>query len=375
MKTMLSHLLKKKYQHILKKADIELDGERPWDIRVHNPTLYRRVWTKGNLGLGEAYMDGWWECDRIDQMVMRIFKADIYKKTRALPHLFALFVSGLSNLQKIQRAFHIGEQHYDLSNELFECMLDRRMIYSCGYWKNANNLDEAQQAKLKLVFDKLYLERGMTVLDIGCGWGGAARFAAEHYGVSVTGITVSKQQAEFARNNCAGLPIKIDLQDYRNLNGQYDRIYSIGMFEHVGYKNHRIYFETVRRLLKKDGLSLLHTIGSNTTQYVTDPWISKYIFPNSLIPSAKQLSQALEGLFVIEDWQNFGPDYAQTLLAWFDNFNHNWESLKSKYDERFYRMWKYYLLTCAGSFLGRSSQTWQLVLSAEGTNQCYHAPR
>lgn len=368
-------LLKKNYQRLLKKADIELNGSRPWDIQVHNPALYSRVFTKGSLGLGEAYMDGWWDCSRIDQMVMRIFKANLYQSTKALPHLLALTINALTNLQKIQRAFCIGEKHYDLSNELFEKMLDKRMIYSCGYWKNANNLSEAQEAKLKLVFDKLYLEPGMTVLDIGCGWGGAARFAAEHYGVSVTGITVSKEQVAYAQNNCAGLPIKIYLKDYRKLEEQYDRIYSIGMFEHVGYKNHRTYFKVVRRLLKKGGLSLLHTIGNSTTQYVTDPWISKYIFPNSLIPSAKQLTKAVEDLFIIEDWQNFGPDYAKTLIAWFDNFDKSWESLKLNYDERFYRMWKYYLLTCAGAFLGRNSQTWQLVLSPEGTDSCYHAPR
>ena len=330
---------------------------------------------QGTLGLGEAYMDGWWECDRIDQMVMRVFQSTIYDQVKSFSYLYDFFMALCLNLQKVTRAFCVGEQHYDLSHDLFKAMLDKRMIYSCGYWKTANNLDEAQEAKLKLIFDKLLLEPGMQLLDIGCGWGGAARYAAEHYDVSVTGITVSKEQARYAQNNCRRLPIEIRLQDYRALDTQYDRIYSIGMFEHVGYKNHRTYLKTVRDALRPDGLSLLHTIGGNKTAYITDPWIAEYIFPNSLIPSAKQITTACEGLFVIEDWHNFGLDYARTLDAWFNNFNEYWDILKLRYDERFYRMWKYYLLSCAGAFLARDCNTWQIVLSPNGTKQCYRAPR
>ena len=372
---MLNALLKKKYQALLEQADIKINGDRPWDMQVHNENLYKRVLLQGSLGLGEAYMDKWWECERIEQMVMRVIQAEVYNPVRSFSYLYDFLQSLFLNLQKVKRAFHIGEQHYDLSSELFEAMLDRRMIYSCGYWKTASNLDDAQEAKLKLIFDKLFLEPGMRVLDIGCGWGGAARYVAEHYDVFVTGITVSKEQALYAQNNCDGLPVKIYLKDYRKLNTKYDRIYSIGMFEHVGYKNHKTYLQIVRNALSAEGLSVLHTIGSNTTCHVTDPWIAKYIFPNSLIPSAKQITAACENLFVIEDWQNFGLDYAETLLVWFSNFNKHWEKLRQSYDERFYRMWKYYLLSCAGAFLARNCNTWQIVLSPSGTKQCYHAPR
>jgi len=377
---MLNHVLKQKYQSLLAKADIEIDGSRAWDIQVRHNGLYRRVLLDGTLGLGEAYMDGWWECARIDLMMMRIMRSKVHHNVRSfslrsLPQLYDFLFTVCANLQKIKRAFRVGEQHYDLSAELFEAMLDKRMIYSCGYWKTADTLAQAQEAKLKLVFDKLLLEPKMRVLDIGCGWGGAARYAAEHYDVSITGITISKEQAAYAKQRCRGLPIEIHLQDYRELNATYDRIYSIGMFEHVGYKNHRTYLQTVRNALIPDGLSVLHTIGNSTTRYITDPWIARYIFPNSLVPSAKQITAACEGLFVIEDWHNFGLDYATTLRAWFDNFDKHWAQLKRTYDERFYRMWKYYLLSCAGAFLARDCNTWQIVLSPNGTEQCYHAPR
>ena len=372
---MLGIMLKKRYQTLLEKADIKINGNRPWDIQVCNDNLYRRVLLQGSLGLGDAYMEGWWECERIEQMVMRVFQSKTYEDLKSFSHVYDFFLTLCLNLQKIKRAFFVGEKHYDISNELFEAMLDKRMIYSCGYWKTADNLDTAQEAKLKLIFDKLLLEPGMRLLDIGCGWGGAARYAAEHYDVSVTGITISKKQAHYAENNCRGLPIQIQLQDYRTLDTKYDRIYSIGMFEHVGYKNHKTYLKAVRDALTPEGISVLHTIGNNKTQYITDPWIARYIFPNSLVPSAKQITSACEDLFVIEDWQNFGLDYAKTLLAWFKNFNTHWGKLKQNYDQRFYRMWKYYLLSCAGAFLARDCNTWQIVLSPNGTKQCYRSPR
>ena len=372
---MLNTILKRKYQNFLERADIKINGDRPWDIWVKNEDVYSRILLHGSLGFGESYMDGWWECQQIDQMIMRIFQSRVHENIKSLPYLYDFFTTLFLNLQRIKRALRVGEQHYDLSYDLFKAMLDKRMIYSCGYWNTANNIDQAQEAKLKLIFDKLLLEPGMHVLDIGCGWGGAARYAAEHYDVTVTGITISQEQARYAQENCRQLPVTIQLQDYRHLDKKYDRIYSIGMFEHVGYKNHRTYLKTVRDALTADGLSVLHTIGNNTTQYITDPWIAKYIFPNSLIPSAKQITKACENLFVIEDWHNFGLDYAKTLLAWFNNFDAHWEQLKQNYDPRFYRMWKYYLLSCAGAFLARDCNTWQIVLSPNGTKQCYRAPR
>jgi cyclopropane-fatty-acyl-phospholipid synthase len=254
-------------------------------------------------------------------------------------------------------------------------MLDRRLVYSCAYWKDADNLDDAQEAKLDLICKKLGLRKGDRVLDIGCGWGSFARFAAEKYGVRVVGITVSSEQAALGREMCEGLPVEIRLQDYREIDEKFDHVVSVGMFEHVGYKNYRIYMEVVRRCLRDEGLFLLHTIGNNISCIATDPWFDKYIFPNSVVPSVKQISSAMEGLFILEDLHNFGSYYDATLTAWFANFDRNWHSLTDRYDQRFYRMWKYYLLSCAGSFRSRCLQVWQMVLSKEGVPGGYQPAR
>lgn len=249
------------------------------------------------------------------------------------------------------------------------------MVYTCGYWKNAKDLDEAQEAKLDLVCRKIGLASGQRVLDIGCGWGSFAKFAAENYGAQVVGITVSKEQVRLAQERCAGWPVEIRLQDYRAMRETFDRVISLGMFEHVGYKNYRTYFEVARRCLKEDGLFLLHTIGGNVSAKSTDPWIDKYIFPNSMIPSAAQIAKAAEGLFVMEDWHNFGADYDKTLLAWYQNVESHWLELSTRYDERFHRMWRYYLLSCAGSFRVRVNQLWQIVYSKQGVQGGYTAIR
>ena len=249
------------------------------------------------------------------------------------------------------------------------------MVYSCGYWDNVSNLDKAQEAKMELVCRKLKLEPGMSVLDIGCGWGEMARYASEHYGVEVTGITVSAAQVNYAVKLCRGLPVEILLCDYRQINGRYDRIVSLGMFEHVGYKNYRTFMNVVRKSLNDGGLFLLHTIGSNQTRYDCDKWISKYIFPNSMIPSAQQICESAEGLFVLEDWHNFGADYDKTLMSWFRNFTENWSEIERNYGQRFYRMWSYYLLACAGTFRARRNQLWQIVYSPKGVPSGFKALR
>lgn len=269
------------------------------------------------------------------------------------------------------RAFQVGERHYDLGNRLYRGMLDRRMVYSCGYWKNADNLDAAQEAKLDLICRKLGLKRGDRVLDVGCGWGSFAEYAAERYGVEVVGITVSKEQVVLGNESCRGLPVELRLLDYRDMEGEFDHVVSIGMFEHVGLRNYRIYMEKVRQCLKDGGLFLLQTIGGNDSVTKLDPWFEKYIFPNSLIPSIRQISAAAEGLFVMEDWHNFGADYDPTLMSWFRNFDRNWDSLSEIYDERFYRMWRYYLLSSAGTFRARCLQVWQIVFSKEGVRGGY----
>ena len=250
---MLRKGFQKKVKALLQLANVRLNGDRPWDIQVHNNQLYRQMLAGGSLAAGEAYMDGWWDCPALDQLFTRLLRTHIDGKIKARDWWWDALVARVFNRQKPSRAFQIGQRHYDTGNELFRTMLDKRMIYSCGYWSGANTLDEAQEAKLDLVCQKLQLKPGMKVLDIGCGWGGTARFAAERYGVEVVGITVSEQQANLARQNCQGLPVIIRLQDYRGLNEKFDRILSIGMFEHVGYKNYPTYMKKVKELLKPDG--------------------------------------------------------------------------------------------------------------------------
>ncbi len=357
---------KQQIEALLAGADVRVGGSRPWDITVHNESLYQRVMAKGSLGLGESYMDGWWDCLELDQFFDRVLSADLDKKVRnwrfAIEHLKAK----LFNLQKKSRAFQVGKHHYDLGNDLYSYMLDQSMSYSCAYWKGASTLEEAQEAKLDLIARKVHLKAGMKVLDIGCGWCGFARHAAEKYGARVVGITVSEEQAKLGRERCKGLPVEVRLQDYRDLQDQFDRIVSVGMIEHVGSKNYRTFMEIASRCLKDGGLFLLQTIGSNKSVAKCEPWIEKYIFPNGMLPSIKQLSTAFEELLVVENWHNIGPDYDKTLMAWFANFERNWGKLKHMYDERFYRMWKYYLLACAGSFRARKNQLWHIVLSKGG---------
>ncbi len=373
---MLQRGAKELATHLLSLADIIVNGNRPWDIQVHNDRLYTRVFAKGSLGLGQAYMDGWWDCQQLDEFFNKILTVDLPNKLRPSPTLlWHMLKAQLYNLQHARRAYQVGEHHYDLGNDLYESMLDKRLVYTCGYWKDTHNLDDAQEAKLDLVCRKIGLKPGMHVLDVGCGWGSFAKYAAEHYGVSVVGVTISAEQVALGNKLCKGLPVEIRLQDYREVNEPFDHIVSLGMFEHVGYKNYSTYMHIINRCLKDDGLFLLHTIGGNRSCTAGDPWLEKYIFPNSMLPSIKQIAAAGEGLFVMEDWHNFSAFYEKTLLAWYANFNKSWNTLKSNYSERFYRMWSYYLLSCAGAFRARYCQLWQIVLSKKGVSGGYHSIR
>ena len=363
---------------LLAPADIRLNGDRPWDIRVHHARLYRRVLTGWSLGLGESYMDGDWDCAQLDEMFTRLMRHGLEHRPLGLGRLrlgLALAAAAFTNPQSEQRAFVVGERHYDLGNDLYERMLDRRMVYSCAYWERATTLDQAQEDKLEMICRKLQLRPGMTLLDIGCGWGGLARHAAERHGARVVGITVSREQQALARQVCAGLPVEIRLTDYRRLEGRFDRIASVGMFEHVGPKNYRAYFDAAHRLLAEDGLFLLHTIGIDQPSTHTDPWIEKYIFPGGKLPAASELALAAQPRFVVEDWHNFGPDYDRTLMHWHARFEAAWPELQARYGERFRRMWRYYLLSCAGFFRSRQGQLWQLVLSRRERREPYRSLR
>jgi len=358
-------------RELLAHAGITLNGDAPSDLRVQDARLATRVLAHGSLGLGEAYMDGWWDCEHLDEFFARVLQANLQSEVRNWRTLGRVLHAKIVNRGRRSRAFEIARQHYDLGNDLYAAMLDRRMTYSCAYWNGTTTLDGAQEAKLDLVCRKLDLHRGMRVLDIGCGWGSFAIYAAERYGVHVVGITVSQPQAELARERAGDLPVEFLVQDYRDIDERFDAIVSIGMFEHVGHRNYRTYFEVARRCLAGDGRFLLHTIGGNESIVAGDAWIETYIFPNGLIPSMSQIARAIEGLFVLEDVHNIGAHYDPTLMAWWQNFDAAWPALRTKYGERFYRMWRYYLLSCAGSFRARYNNVWQLLLSPRGIAGCY----
>ncbi|KKB76185.1 cyclopropane fatty acyl phospholipid synthase [Devosia limi DSM 17137] len=359
----------------LQRADVAIGGSRSWDLQVHNEALYGRVLSQGTLGLGESYMDGWWDAEALDLFLFKLINASIQDQfPRDLALIGSVLRSKLLNLQRLH-VREVGERHYDIGNDLYAAMLDKRMIYSCGYWKDATTLDAAQEAKLDLICRKVGLQPGMRILDIGSGWGGFLQFAAERYGVSGVGITISKEQAALANARTAGLPVETRLMDYLELDGQFDRIISIGMFEHVGYKNYHAYFAKARALLVEDGLMLLHTIGGNQTTTHGDPWSEKYIFPNGMLPSIAQIGTATEKLFVMEDWHNFGADYDRTLMAWHANFVAAWPQLEASYGPRFYRMWRYYLNVFAALFRARHIGLWQVVLSPKGVPGGYASIR
>lgn len=354
----------------LASADVIVDGDRAWDIQIHDARFFERVLRDGTLGVGEAYVDGWWDSEALDQTIDRFMRARLGDAVRdSWPIVVQTLRARVLNLQSKTRSFGNGQHHYDIGNDLYEAMLDRRMLYTCAYWRTARTLEEAQEAKLELVCRKIGLKPGMRVLDLGCGWGGFAAYAAERYGASVVGYTVSREQVRWAHDRYAHLPIEVRLDDYRNATGRYDAVVSIGLMEHVGPKNYRAYMELTERCLAPDGIAFVHTIGGNHARTHLEPWFDRYIFPGAVLPTLAQLVTAMDGVFVPEDVHNIGEDYDKTLMAWWNNFDTAWPALSTRYDERFYRMWKYYLLASAGAFRARAQQLFQLVMTRPGTRQ------
>lgn len=361
---------------LLKAADIKLNGTQPWDIQVNDERLYKRILRHRELGFAEAYMDGWWDCKQIDELVARLLGTDFRSSLKISPELVWYgLISLATNRQNIVRAKANASHHYNIGNDLYSRMLDKRMIYSCGYWKEAGNLDDAQTAKLDLICRKLHLKKDMKLLDIGCGWGGFSAYAAENYGVEVTGISPASEQVKLARVRTKHLPVKILQTDYRKVSGRFDRIVSIGMLEHVGKKNYQTFFDKCHELLKPDGLMLHHMIGHHFTTMTDDTFTQKYIFPGGHIPSLAEIIKAKKRRFIIEDLHNFGPYYDKTLMAWHANFTKHWNEIKGQYDERFKRMWTYYLLSCAGGFRARNLQLWQIVMRPEVRSEIYDSIR
>jgi cyclopropane-fatty-acyl-phospholipid synthase len=360
------------FVELLAKADIQVGGNRPWDLQVNDERIWTRLLRDGTLGAGESYVDGWWDTPALDQFMDHILRARFDESLRENWTLVAQAVRArVLNLQSITRSFGNGQHHYDIGNDLYEPMLGGRLLYTCAYWRDATTLDEAQDAKLDLVCRKIGLRAGMRVLDLGCGWAGFASFAAERYGVTVTGYTVSQEQVRWAKDHYPKLPIDIRLDDYRNATGTFDAVVSIGLMEHVGWKNYRGYMQLVDRLLAPGGVAFVHTIAGNTPRSHIEPWFDKYIFPNAVLPTLARLATAMEGILIPEDVHNIGEDYDRTLMAWWHNFDAAWPTLRARYGDTFYRRWKYYLLSCAGAFRARSQQLFQIVMTRPGTS----APR
>ncbi len=355
-------MIKKMCNRLLASAEIRINGDRPWDIRVNDDKFYYAI-LKGSLGLGESYVEGLWDCEKIDETIFRLLGANVDRKTIRLDNAVTDLIGKTFNLQTRYLSKKVAKIHYDLGNDFYSAMLDPYMQYTCGYWENADNLNDAQTDKLDLICRKLMLQPGEKILEMGCGWGGFAKYAAEKYKCHVTAVNISEEQVKYAKEICKGLPVEIIHSDYRDIKGTFDKVVSIGMLEHVGYKNYKSFMKHTYECLKPGSIALVHSIGSNITSPATDPWLNKYIFPNSKLPSIKQVAEACEPYFVVEDFHNLSVSYDKTLMAWYNNFIEHWPQFENRYGKKFFRMWSYYLLICAGAFRVRRIQLWQIVFS------------
>jgi cyclopropane-fatty-acyl-phospholipid synthase len=371
----LAVVARSRIESLLDAAGIRIDGCAPTDMRVRDARVYSWLSARGLRGLGESYMNGWWDASDLDGLLQRVLQIHGDRDVRGIDESALFILSRLAALSCPQRPSHVGTHDEPPGPQLLRSILGERTVSSCGYWKDAYNLAGAQEANFDLVCRKLGLAPGMHVLDIGCGCGEALLFAAINYGVSGVGITQSQEEAEFARARCAGLPIEIRVQDYRLLDGRFDRGWSVGMFEHVGAENYRACFQAMRRCLAPDGLMLLQSIVSNRSMNRLEPWMEKYVHRGSAIPTPMQINEAYAGLFVMEDWQNFGADYDRTFMAWRANFERSWPVLREEYDDRFYRMWRFYLSAAAVTFRCRRNQLWQVLFSANGLPLSYDVVR
>ena len=352
---------------ILSPIDVEIGGNRPWDIQVRDPRFYRRVLLEGALGLGESYMEGMWDCADLEELVYRFIRGGVERVVQLLPNVVGLnLVANVLNRQTKTKSLRVAREHYDLDNDLFFNFLGKYHNYSCAYYRDTEDLDVAQLQKMNLICDKLGLTATDRVLDVGGGWGEIARHMATRHGCKVTSINISEEQMRYSREHCRGTSVDIVRRDYRDLDGEYDKIAVIAMLSHVGYKNYRTMFETLHRHLVPDGIVLVETVGANVSLAHCNPWLDRYIFPGAQFPSIKQIAEAVEGLFVIEDIHNFGPSYTKTLRAWNANFQRNWPTLAKRYDERTRRMFEFFFLTVAAFFRARDHQNWHLVLSRQG---------
>ncbi len=357
-------------------AGIDIGGNAPWDIRVNNPRFYRRV-LQGSVGLGESYTDGDWDTPQLDSMIQRLLRTGAPSTAVAgAGRILQNLRSRIANMQTRRGSRAMAEQHYDLDHRLYTHFLGPHNQYTCCFFDGTDELRVAEECKLEMLCEKLELGPGDRVLDVGCGWGGFVRYAASTRGCTAVGISLSAEQIAYARKYAAGFDVEIVRCDYRDLPDRFpaasfDKILVCGMLEHVGYKNYRRLMKIIHELLSENGLFLLHTIGNKDVTTIVDPWIEKYIFRNSMIPAMSQIADAVRGLFVIQAWENYGYYYSKTLRAWYENFNRNWPRImeietRQRFDERFRRMWNYYLLSCKAAFDVEELHLWQIVTSKYG---------
>lgn len=364
----------------LAELGVTVGGDSDVDIHINDKYLFVKLYFGRSLALGETYMDRGWEANNLYAFASKMFNSDLahFFSKRSFGDYWRDISARVRNLQNIVRARQVVKQHYNINDDIYDVMLDESMAYTCGYWPHADNLAMAQVAKANLVCQKLGLESEDKTLDVGCGWGGFADFAARKYGAEVVGVTLSSKQANIAKERTKNLPVEIRTQDYREIHEEnvYDKVTSIGMLEHVGVKNYDEFFRIIHRAIKSDGLFLLHNIGSPTPVFRANPWVDKYIFPNGVAPSLSQFIAHAEKYFRVEDVHNFGADYVPTLKAWWENFDNNWKgNLEKNYSERFYRMWQFYLLGFAAAFESRYLQLFQAVLSPKGVHGGYASIR
>lgn len=353
-------------------------------ILIKNDACFDKMFQKGELGTAESYMDGDWESNDLEYVLYTILDnhGSIVEKLKSQSWwlFYAFFVTQykrfFSKNTLITSKQNI-KMHYDVGNDLYEKMLGQHMQYTCAYFHRPDmTLDEAQEAKMALIAKKLDLQPGMKVLDIGCGFGHMVNYIATRYDVQITGINISEAQLSHAKANFSRNNVRFLLQDYRDVDEKYDRIYSIGMIEHVGKANYPVYFDKCFDCLNDDGLILVHTITYSERLWIsneTNSFIMKYIFPESELPHVSDFLQAYNNRWQLEDFQNFGMSYAKTLRSWRKNIG-NWEGL-DEYDERFRKMWNFYLQEMAAMFHHKTAGLGQFVFTKKlnkRPDDCHH---
>jgi cyclopropane-fatty-acyl-phospholipid synthase len=351
------------------------DLKKPLTLKILNKKLNYKLLINPELSFPEAYMNG--EIKIENGTLLDFLNLTFKNLGRSEINTTGYFIKKILHAYRFLTNFNLPlrskknvEHHYDLGEELYNLFLDKKFrMYSCAYWKSTEeSLEQAQQNKINHIIKKLDLRTGQKVLDIGCGWGGLCFEMAKQSECEVTGITLSKNQYEYCIKKSKELKLDnqchFELLDYRHLKGKFNRIVSVGMVEHVGRKFYKTFFKKINDLMTEDGLSLIHTIGSTEPKSPPQPWISRYIFPGGLVPSGSDLIDAIEktGL-VLTDMESLIRHYDQTLKAWLERFQDNRSKAKKMYDERFCKMWEFYLASCSAAFKYRDLLVYQLQIA------------